>query len=122
MNMSFAFTLSDLKRDQAIYKKLIQSKTPQYGPLITSLVASKAMLILFSDEGLRRKLLGSSEKLKKSILPAFSLEGNVDRVRSHYHDLVIKHTDGFGGEQVFMDGELLKQLVGYAKENSAQYN
>lgn len=110
MNMSFAFTLSDLKRDAAIYKKLIQSKTPQYGPLITSLVASKAMLILFSDESLRKKLLGSSEKLKKSILPAFSLEGNVDKVRAHYHDLVIKHTDGFGGEQVFMDMELLKQV------------
>ncbi len=110
MNMSFAFTLSDLKRDEAIYKKLIQSKTPQYGPLITGLVASKAMLILFADEGLRRKLLGSSEKLKKSILPAFSLEGNVEKVRKNYHDLVIKHTDGFGGEQVFMDQELLKQV------------
>lgn len=110
MNMSFAFTLSDLKRDEAIYKKLIQSKTPQYGPLITGLVASKAVLMLFADESLRRRLLGSSEKLKKSILPAFSLKGNVDKVRANYHDLVIKHTDGFGGEQVFMDSELLKQV------------
>ncbi|MBA2405355.1 MAG: hypothetical protein H0V66_11335, partial [Bdellovibrionales bacterium] len=86
MNMSFAFTLSDLKRDKALYKKLLQSKTPQYGPLITGLVASKAMLILFSDKALRKKLLGSSEALEKSILPAFSLEGKTEHVRSHYHD------------------------------------
>lgn len=110
MNMSFAYTLSDLKRDEGLYHKLIRSKTPQYGPLVTGLVASKAMLILFADEGLRCKLLGSSEKLKKSILPAFSLEGNTDHVRSNYHKLVIKHTDGFGGQQVFMDRELLQRL------------
>lgn len=110
INMSFAYTLSDLKRDEALYKKLIRSKTPQYGPLVTGLVASKAILILFADEALRRRLLGSSEKLKKSILPAFSLKDNVDHVRSNYHQLVIKHTDGFGGQQVFMDSELLKRL------------
>lgn len=34
MNMSFAFTLSDLKRDQAVYEKLVQAKTPQYGRLL----------------------------------------------------------------------------------------
>lgn len=110
LNMSFAYTLSDLKRDTSLYQKLIRSKTPQYGPLVTGLVASKAILILLSDGNLRRKLLGSSEKLKDTILPAFSLEGNRDHVEQRYHDLVIKHTDGFGGQQVFMDGELMKQL------------
>jgi hypothetical protein len=59
---------------------------------------------------LRRKLLGSSGKLEKSILPAFSLEDNAIFARENASNLVIKHADGFGGEQVFMDHELLKTL------------
>lgn len=107
-NMSFAFSLSDLKRDQELYRQMVRSSTPQYGPFVTSLVATKTILILLNDQDLRRKLLGSSEKLKDSILPAFSLAGNVENVRESYHDLVIKHTDGCGGSEVFMDQELLK--------------
>ncbi len=107
-NMSFAFTLSDLKRDQELYAKMVRSETPQYGPLITSLVATKTILVLLNDPGLRRKLLGSSDKLSDVILPAFSLAGNVDQARKDFGELVIKHTDGCGGEQVFMDQELLK--------------
>lgn len=111
LNMSFAFTLSDLKRDQDLYAKLIRSQTPQYGPFITSLAASKSMLILLHDKNLRKKLLGNSEALKDSILPAFTLAGNVDEVRSRSSELVIKHSDGFGGQQVFMDDELLKRVA-----------
>lgn len=110
LNMSFAFTLKDLKRDQGFYAKLLRSQTPQYGPLITGLVASKSILILLSDEGLRKKLLGNSDTLKKSILPAYSLAGNADRVLAQAKDLVIKHTDGFGGQQVFMDKELVDRV------------
>ncbi|MFY7992380.1 MAG: hypothetical protein ACOVP4_03730 [Bacteriovoracaceae bacterium] len=110
MNMSFAFTLSDLKRDQAIYEKLVSSKTPQYGPLITSLVASKTVLVLLNDQTLRRKVFGKSDKLGAAILPAYSLSGNEEKVRSHVSELVLKHADGFGGMQVFMDKELVKRL------------
>lgn len=119
LNLSFAFTLSDLKRDEALYRDIIRSKTPMYGHLTTGLVASKAILMLFADEALRRRLLGSSESLKQSILPAFSLAGNREHVIHHYHDLVIKHTDGFGGQQVFMDSELMKRLkrIPKAKEH-----
>ncbi len=111
LNMSFAFTLSDLKRDKALYQKLLRSKTPQYGPLITSLVASKNILILLSDPQLRKRFLGASETLGNSILPAYSLAGNVEKVRKNVSELVIKHADGFGGQQVFMDKELLKTIA-----------
>lgn len=109
-NMSFAFTLEELIRDQKLYSAMIRSKTPQYGPLITSLVASKNVLIMLHDESLRRKLLGSSSVLKDAILPAFPLKGSVDQVRSHSPQYVIKHADGCGGEQVFMDQEMLKWI------------
>jgi hypothetical protein len=109
-NMSFAFTLEELIRDQKLYSHMIRSKTPQYGPLLTSLVASKNVLIMLHDESLRRKLLGSSQVLKDSVLPAFSLAGSVDKVRAHSAEHVIKHVDGCGGEQVFMDQEMLKWI------------
>jgi hypothetical protein len=110
MNMSFAFTLDDLKRDQELYEKLVKSKTPQYGPLITGLIAPKSILVLLADAQLRNKLLGSSNILKDAILPAYMLDGKTDLVRSTVHQCVLKHTDGFGGEQVYMDQHLLKKL------------
>lgn len=109
-NMSFAFTLKDLKRDRELYARMISSKTPQYGPFITSLVATKTVLILLHDKALRRKLLGSDKNLADAILPAFGLAGNVDKVKADVGQYVIKHTDGCGGEQVFMGQELLKQI------------
>jgi hypothetical protein len=110
MNMSFAYTLSDLKRDKELYAQMVASKTPQYGPLITGLVASKNILILLSDEKLRKRFLGSAEKLKKSILPAFSLKGNLAQVKKHPEKYVLKHSDGFGGAQVFMNEQMLKEI------------
>lgn len=120
-NFSFAFTPAELKRDKKLYADMIRSKTPQYGPFITSLVATKTVLVLLSDEGLRRKLLGSSDKLRKSILPAFSLAGQADYVKSHSNDLVIKHTDGCGGEQVFMNQELLDCLAKIPKSRHHEW-
>jgi hypothetical protein len=110
MNMSFAYTLSDLKRDKELYAKMVASKTPQYGPLITGLVASKNILILLNDTKLRQRFLGSAAKLSKSILPAFPLKGNEDVVRRYPKKYVIKHSDGFGGAQVFMDEQMLKEM------------
>lgn len=111
LNFSFAFDLADYVRDQDFYAQLVAAKTPQYGPLITGLIASKSILILLNDPSLRRKLLGSAEKLKDSILPAFTLEGNTDIVQDHAKNLVIKHVDGFGGQQVFMDQEMLRKVA-----------
>ena len=110
LNMSFAFALEDYKDGKKFYAQTVRSKTPQYGPFITGLVASKTILMLLADPMLRRKLMGSSSRLAKNILPAFSLFGNVDHVKSNFEDLVIKHTDGCGGSQVFMDKELLKTV------------
>lgn len=110
MNMSFAYTLSDLKRDKELYASMVASKTPQYGPLITGLVASKNILILLADENLRKRFLGSADTLKKSILPAFPLKGNEKEVLARPAKYVLKHSDGFGGELVFMDGQMLKQI------------
>jgi hypothetical protein len=120
-NMSFAFTLADLKRDQDLYAQMIRSKTPQYGPFITSLVASKTILTLLSDAGLRKKLLGSSEILKEAILPAFSLKGQAQMVSTQSKDWVIKHTDGCGGEQVFMDKELVKWIKKIPKNRQHEW-
>jgi hypothetical protein len=110
LNMSFAYSLKDYKDGFDLYSKVVRSKTPQYGPFITGLVASKTVLILLADPGLRKKLLGSSNVLKEAILPAMSLEGNDEFAQANAPNLVIKHADGFGGEQVFMDQELLRTV------------
>ena len=104
-----------------LYASMVRSKTPQYGPFITSLVATKTILILLADQGLRKKLLGSSDKLKDTILPAFSLSGQKDYVHTHVNDLVIKHTDGCGGEQVFMNHELLDCLKKIPKSREHEW-
>jgi len=121
LNMSFAFDLKDYERDAAFYAKLVSSKTPQYGPLITGLVASKTILILLNDPALRRKLLGSEERLKQAILPAYSLQGNVEEVKNHVETFVLKHADGFGGQQVFMDKELLQRLKKIPKHRQHEW-
>lgn len=109
-NMSFALTLKDLKNAKVLYKQMLKSPTPQYGPLITNLVASKTILILLSNASLRNKLLGSSKKLEQAILPTFSLENQREHTLDNSRHLVIKHTDGCGGEEVFMGNELIKQI------------
>lgn len=110
VQMSFAFGLDDYKKGRDLYRSLVRSKTPQYAPFITGLVASKMVLVLMSDLELRRKLLGSSKKLAGAILPAFPLEGNIEEARARSNELVLKHTDGWGGEQVFMGPEFMKNL------------
>ncbi len=110
LNMSLAFTPKEFKRDHDLYAQILRSKTPLYGPLATTLCASKTILMLLSDKTLRKKLLGSSDSLEKAILPAFLLNGNEEMVKAKVADYVIKHADGFGGQQVFMDDELLYRL------------
>lgn len=110
INMSFAYGLEDYQKGHALYCQMMRSKTPQYGSFLTGLVAAKTILVLLSDAGLRKKLMGSKAKeLSEMILPAQLLSGNgaVEALKTP-GDWVIKHADGFGGQQVFMNGELEK--------------
>jgi hypothetical protein len=111
INMSFAYGLDDYQKGHALYSKMMRAKTPQYGPFLTGLVAAKTILVLLSDAVLRRKLMGSAKarELGEMILPAQLLSSSEAAMALHTPgDWVIKHTDGFGGKQVFMDRELEK--------------
>ncbi len=117
INMSFAYGLKDYQKGHALYSKMMRAKTPQYGPFLTGLVAAKTILVLLSDAGLRNKLMGSAKarELGEMILPAHLLSGHeaAESLKTP-GDWVIKHTDGFGGQQVFMNRELEK-CVGKVK-------
>lgn len=110
LQMGYSFELEDYLMNPAMYQSIVRSKTPQYSPFITGLVASKIILVLFNDLNLRRKLLGNSETLSDTILPAFSLNENREETKKRYYDYVIKHIDGLGGKKVFVGRELLKNL------------
>lgn len=110
LQMGFSYELNDYKMAAQIYRDLVRSKTPQYGSFLTGLVASKIILVLFSDKHLRKKLLGSAQVLTDVILPASVLRDREVEVEKNYKDKVIKHIDGMGGEMVFMDQELLRTL------------
>jgi hypothetical protein len=110
VQMSFAFGIKDYVRGRDLFRKIVRSKTPEYGPFITGLIASKMILVLFSDPGLRKRLLGSAKRLEHTVLPAFPLAERFNDVRENGDKYVIKHTDGFGGEQVFMEPDLTKWL------------
>jgi hypothetical protein len=110
IQMSFAYSLEDYEEAPSLYGGLVRAKTPLYGPFITGLVASKMVLVLLSDKALRRKLLGSEAKLERTILPAYTLGDRVEETRRNASRLVIKHVDGYGGEQVFLGNELVRTL------------
>ena len=108
INMSFAYDLDDYLKGDKLYRKMMRARTPQYGPFLTGLVASKTILVLLDDAVLRRRLLGSrGAELARSVLPARLLSSTESsEMLRRPQDWVIKHCDGFGGQQVFMDREL----------------
>lgn len=108
--MSFALTLEDYKKSIDLYRTLIRRMTPHYGPFVTGLFASKSILMILGDKSLRRKLLGSEKKLENTILGASMLYDMAPMALDNPEKFVIKHVDGFGGEQVFMDNELVKTI------------
>lgn len=110
VQLSYAFELEDYLAGRRLYADLVKSKTPQYGPFLTGLVAAKMILVLLDDKSLRKKLLGKTQFMEDSILPSYPLEGNLEKVVARPHKLVLKHTDGYGGKQVFMGNELSRQL------------
>ena len=115
--VSFALTIEDYKDTKDFYQKLVREKVPHYGPFITGLFASKSILALLSDKNLRKQFLGNEKRLEHSILPASLLNSDVKgEVQLNPKDFVIKYVDGFGGEQVFMDDDLIKALKKIKKD------
>lgn len=110
LNMSFAYGLDDYRKGHKLYSQLQRAQIPQYGPFLTGLVAAKTVLVLLADPSLRQRLLGpAARELGESVLPACLLSGEgAEAALERSGDWVIKHTDGFGGQQVFMDRELEK--------------
>lgn len=110
VNFSFAYSLDDYLEGHSFYSKIVRSKTPQYGPFLTGLVAAKTILVLLADPQLRKKLLGSSNTLESSILPAELLNETSLAEKQMRDDWVLKFTDGCGGKQVYMNQDLVRQL------------
>jgi hypothetical protein len=108
--VSFALAIEDYKNQKDFYAKLVREKVPHYGPFLTGLFASKSILTILADTSLRRKILGSSYRLEDSILPAYMLSDIKDQALQSPENFVIKHVDGFGGQQVFMDRELVRTI------------
>lgn len=108
--VSFALGIDDYRKQKKFYSSLVSNQVPHYGPFITGLFASKSILTILADTNLRRKLLGSSLRLEDSILPAYMLSDVRNEVLKTPEKFVIKHVDGFGGEQVFMDKDLVRTI------------
>jgi hypothetical protein len=121
IQLSFAFELEDYKRGRRLYRDLVRSKTPQYGPFLTGLVAAKMILVLLNDKALRKKLLGSSRTLENAILPAYPIEECFEETSRNANNSVIKHTDGFGGQQVFVGSEIIRQLHKIKKHSRSEW-
>lgn len=110
VNFSFAYTLQDYQEAHSLYRTIVRSKTPQYGPFLTGLVAAKTVLTLLSDPILQKKLLGSSNQLGTSILPAELLSNSKLSEAQMKRDQVLKFTDGYGGKHVFMNQDLVDKV------------
>ena len=108
--MSFALNLEDYQKYSPLFKQLLKSRTPAYGSFLMGLAASKIILVLMDDPFLRKKLLGSSRRLQGSLLPAFPLESELERVEKSPSKYVLKHIDGYGGELVYIGRDLIKKL------------
>ena len=108
--VSFALTIQDYIEQKNFYSKIVREQVPHYGPFVTGLFASKSILAILADPALRRKMLGSSSRLQNSILPAHMLTDVKGEALLNPEKYVVKYVDGFGGEHVFMDKELVKTI------------
>lgn len=110
--VAYSFELKDYKEAPQFFADLIRSKTPQYSPFYTSLVATKSILTVLSDHSLVKKLVGPdiAKRLKGSIIPAHLLEGHEEETRKNASKLVCKYADGMGGEHVYIGNKIRGQL------------
>jgi len=121
VGMGFSFELKDYKEGRELYRKMVQSETPQYSPFITGLIASKMILVLFSDLALRRRLLGTVRSLEQVIISAQPLQDCRADTQENYERRVLKHVDGMGGEMVFIGEELKKRLKTITSRDMANW-
>lgn len=108
--VSFALTIKDYQESQAFYAQLVRQKVPHYGPFVTGLFAAKSILPILADRALRLKMMKSASLLDKAILPASMLEEDRSLALKNPEQYVLKFVDGFGGQQVFMDNDLVKTI------------
>lgn len=112
VQISYSFELKDYMDAPKLFRMLIASKTPQYSPFISGLVAPKTILAVLSDEKLRRKLIGQkrSDSLENAIVHADLLSDNINIVKKRSGELVMKRADGMGGEHVYIGRRMLPKL------------
>ncbi|MBN1282716.1 MAG: hypothetical protein JXA24_02950 [Proteobacteria bacterium] len=110
--VAYSFELKDYKEAPDFFRMIIRSKTPQYSPFITGLVAPKTILVILSDKSLVRRLLGSAraKRLSDSVLRAGLLPDRAGEIDARSDELVLKHADGMGGERVFVGREAKRRL------------
>lgn len=122
VNLSFAFGLKDYQEGFPLYQNIVKSETPQYGPFLTGLVAAKTILVLLSDRQLRHRLGIDEKKIAGSLLPAHLLSSEPNpKALKNPRDWVLKHTDGCGGEQVYMNQALVQQLRRIGQSRSHEW-
>ncbi len=121
VNFSFAYTLKDYLEGDNLYRAIVRSRTPQYGPFLTGLVAAKTVLVLLADSSLQKKLLGNPNALGTAVLPAAILSDSSVSDKQLRNDQVLKYTDGYGGKQVFMNQDLSKQLTRIPKNKRHEW-
>lgn len=123
VQMAYSFELSDYKEVPKFFRNIIRSKTPQYSPFLTGLIAPKTILTLISDPALTKRLVGHSaaRRLKSAILPAYLLDEHIDEVKTGAKDLVIKHADGMGGELTYIGNKIRPALKRIRKKDRAYW-
>ncbi len=109
--ISYSFTLKDLKESPEFFRNLVRSKTPQYSPFITGLIAPKTVLALLADRTFRKRIIPEyASKIEQSILPAKLLSGNEDEAKRRRDELVLKHGDSISGGKVYV-GRSMDKIV-----------
>jgi hypothetical protein len=110
--VAYSFELNDYKEAPDLFRMLIRSDTFQYSPFLTGIVAPKTILVVLSNKGLRREILGrkGAAALGDAILPARLLGDEPESVKRESSRCVLKRGDGMGGEHVFIGRRMLPRI------------
>jgi hypothetical protein len=111
--LAYSFELKDFEEAPTLFRTLIRSRTHQYSPFITGLIATKTILTVLGEQGTLAHFLGKAraDRLMRSIVPARLLDGNEAMARRQADRLVLKFADGMGGEHVFVGRDLLGRIA-----------
>ncbi len=120
--VSYSFELADYKEAPDFFRNLIISKIPQYSPFVTGLVAPKTVLPLLADKALRKRLIPEyAKQIENAVLPTQLLSEYQTLAKKHFHDLVLKHGDGMGGERVYVGQQMLKKIAKIPKNKQGEW-